>query len=216
MVVPGFNESKYLASVLSKLKKRTKNIIYVDDGSSDYSATIAHRYTSHVLVHGINLGKGAALKTGCNYAFDHLGAQAVIFFDSDDQHNPNEIKLFYEKFIKEKAEVVFGVRSFSRHMPLSRIIGNKLTSAIILVLFGRYIPDIPSGFKGMTKEAYKKVKWKATDYAVETEIAARVAKNKIKFVLVPIKTIYHDLERGMNFIDILRMITQIISWRLEL
>lgn len=214
IVIPGINEEKYIATVLKKVLKQTKNIIVVDDGSTDSMAKIAKKYTDNVLTHSINLGKGAALKTGCEYAFKKLGAEAVIFLDSDDQHDPDELPLFMKAL--ETTDAVFGVRSFNEKMPLLRIILNRLASFIILVMFGKYIPDIPSGYKAMNKTAYKRLAWNSADYAVEMEIAARTAKYKVKFQPIPIKTIYHDFDRGMTIIDTVRMITKVIGWRISL
>lgn len=214
VIIPGLNEEKYIATVLKKVRKHTDNIIVVDDGSQDKMPLIAKRYTPHVLLHAVNLGKGAALKTGCEYAFQSLGADAVIFMDSDDQHDPEELQLFYDALLT--ADIVFGIRSFDEKMPLFRILMNRLASFVIFVLFGSYIPDIPSGYKALTKKAYKKLAWNATDYAVEMEITARAAKYKIPFKTVPITTIYHDFERGMTILDSLRMITKILSWRISL
>lgn len=214
IIIPGMNEEKYVGTVLNKVQKQTNNIIFIDDGSKDKTAVIAKKHTSHVLSHSINLGKGAALKTGCEYAFKTLKAEAVIFLDSDDQHDPEELPLFFEAL--QNNSVVFGVRSFDDKMPLIRIIGNRIASVLIYFLFGSYIPDIPSGFKAMTANAYKELAWNSSDYAVEMEIAARTAKYKKKFAVVQITTIYHDLERGMTILDTLRMISKILSWRISL
>ena len=214
IIIPGINEEKYIATVLKKVLKQTKNIIVVDDGSTDTMPELARKYTPHVLIHSVNLGKGAALKTGCEYAFNKLGAQAVIIMDADDQHDPEELPLFFKALTT--SDIVFGVRSFDTKMPLARIIGNRLASVAIYFLFGEYIPDIPSGYKAFTKKAYKKIVWDSTDYSVEMEIAAKTAKFKIKFMTIPIETIYHDFERGMTILDTIRMITKIFSWRFSL
>jgi len=160
------------------------------------------------------LGKGAALKTGCEYAFSNLQANGVIFFDADDQHDAQEIRLFTDAL--QDHDVVFGVRSFDAKMPLIRIMLNRLASVFLMLLFGAYIPDIPSGFKALSRRAYKKVVWHSTDYAVEMEIAARVAKYNIDYTTVPITTIYHKLDRGMTFIDTLYVLLQAIGWRFSL
>lgn len=214
VIIPGMNEEKYVATVLKKVRLQTNNIIFVDDGSKDKTASIAKKYTDHVLSHSVNLGKGAALKTGCEYAFKTLKADAVVFMDSDDQHDPTELPLFFKEL--QNNSVVFGVRAFDDKMPLIRIMGNRIASVLIYFLFGSYIPDIPSGFKAMTANAYKQLAWNSSDYAVEMEIAAKTAKYKKRFAVVQIKTIYHDLERGMTILDTLRMITKILSWRISL
>lgn len=214
IIIPGLNEEKYIETVLKRVHKQTKNIIVVDDGSTDSMPQLAKKYTKHVLSHSINLGKGAALKTGCEYAFGELNAKAVVFMDSDDQHDPNELPHFFSAL--NKYDAVFGIRSFDEKMPLLRIILNRFGSVVIFFLFGSYIPDIPSGYKAITKKAYQYLRWKSSDYAVEMELAARTAKYKVQFTTVPIKTIYHDFDRGMTILDTLRMIGRILSWRISL
>lgn len=139
VIIPAYNEQKYITQVLKKVKKFTPNIVVVDDGSQDQTTSIAKKFTPHVLQHELNIGKGAALKTGCEYAFFHLGADAVVFMDSDDQHDPAELPKFYEAFANGSG-VVFGVRDFNRQMPLARIVMNRLASALILFIFGSFIP----------------------------------------------------------------------------
>lgn len=213
VVIPGYNEEKYLGQVLQKVKKITPNIIFVDDGSKDNTYQIAQKEISEVLRHEINLGKGAAMLTGAEYAFTNLGSKGIIFFDSDDQHNPEELPLFFEK-LDQGADVVFGVRKFtSANMPLLRFLGNKLASASLTIMFGKYIPDIPSGYKALSQRAFKKVRWNSTGYQVESEIAARVAKQNIPFEVVEIETIYHDTDKGMNGIEAGKILWSLLKWR---
>jgi glycosyltransferase involved in cell wall biosynthesis len=215
LIVPVFNEAKYLDKVLTKIAKITPNYIVVDDGSKDDSVKIAKQHTKEVLVHKLNLGKGGALKTGSDYAFKYKDAQAVIFIDSDDQHDPEELKLFYDKFSQGSA-VVFGERKMDSKMPLIRIIGNRFASVLVYFFFGSYVPDIPSGFKAMSREAYQKIRWQETGYGVELEIAARVAKYQIPFSVVPISTIYHDLDRGMTLLDAFKICFKLLNLKLTI
>ncbi len=214
IVIPGHNEAKYIARVLKKTRKYSQLIIYVDDGSTDSSLTIAKRYTPHTLHHSINLGKGAAMKTGAEYAFGTLGAAAVIFMDADDQHDPAEIPHFESKL--RKADVVFGVRGIGTSMPMVRYLGNKFASVMLNVLFGGYVEDIPSGYKAIKKSAYAHVRWKSVGYEVETEIAARVLKNHVRFSSVPIEVVYHDNDKGMTILDAFHIATCLVQWRVGL
>ncbi len=212
IVIPAYNEDKYIERVLKRVVAITPNIVVVDDGSSDNTAHLAARHADHVLHHSLNLGKGAAMKTGCDYVFQHLQGRGVIFFDADDQHDPELLTQFTRAL--SKTEVVLGVRSFNNQMPLMRIIINRLASVITLLLFGKYIPDIPCGYKAITRKAYSKVRWESNDYAVEMEIAARISHHKIKFQTVAIPTVYHDLDRGMTILDTFNIIPRILRWRL--
>ncbi|HSW90193.1 MAG TPA: glycosyltransferase family 2 protein [Patescibacteria group bacterium] len=214
IVIPGYNEAKYISKVLSKVKHKAVYIVYVDDGSRDKSAQIARRFTSHILIHKTNLGKGAALKTGCDYAFDQLKAHSVIFMDADDQHDAEEIPRFTRAL--ETYDVVFGERRMGTSMPLLRFIGNKFASILLNFFFGVYIPDIPCGFKAIKKRVYPLLRWNSNGYEVETEIAVRVAKQGIEFGLVDIESIYRDTDKGMTFLDALHISRCIATWKIAL
>src|SRR3990172_1702337 len=99
IVIPAYNEEKRIGPVLSEIEKMGLEVFVVDDGSSDNTSKISEKYTKNVLRHKINLGKGAALKTGCEAAFD-LGADAVVVMDSDGQHKASDLP----KFIKTLKE----------------------------------------------------------------------------------------------------------------
>jgi glycosyltransferase involved in cell wall biosynthesis len=186
----------------------------VSDGSRDATVEIARQFLPHVIEHKVNLGKGATLKTGCEYAFEILGAQAVVFLDADDQHDPALLPTFFKR-LNQGNPVVLGVRTFDK-MPFLRTLGNRAASYLVQLFFGVAIPDIPSGYKALSKEAYNQVKWSTQEYAVEMEIATKVARYKLPFSIVKIPTIYHDTNRGMTMLDIFNMVTDIISWKLTL
>lgn len=211
IVVPAYNESHYIGRFLVKLTSVTKNIVVIDDGSSDDTTKVAKKSGVKVLTHMTNLGKGSALKTGCEYAFTKLDADAVIIMDGDDQHDVTDINKFVHA-LNQGSQIVLGVRTLDSRMPLTRLLGNRFTSVLINILFGVYISDVPSGFKAMTKKAYYQLSWYSSGYEVETEIAVRLAKQKINFVEIPIKTIYHDKEYGFNLIDAARIIIKIPYW----
>lgn len=211
IVVPAYNESRYIGRFLAKLTSVTKNIVVIDDGSSDDTTKVAKKSGVKVLTHMTNLGKGSALKTGCEYVFTKLGADAVIIMDGDDQHDVTDINKFVLT-LNQGSQIVLGVRTLDSRMPLTRLLGNRFTSVLINILFGVYISDVPSGFKAMTKKAYHQLSWYSSGYEVETEIAVRLAKQKINFVEIPIKTIYHDKEYGFNLIDAARIIIKIPYW----
>lgn len=213
VIIPAYNEAIYLDTVLKKIKKIWPYFIVVNDGSKDTTESIAQKHTSHVLTHPVNLGKGAAMRTGSEFAFSHLKAKGVIYFDADDQHDASLIPKFVQEL--KQHDVVFGVRSFDNKMPLNRIMMNRLASAFILLLFGSYVPDIPCGFKALTKKAYARLGLRSRDYVIEMEIAARVAQYRLDYKEISIPTVYHDLDRGMTILDTISIVPQCIAWRLS-
>lgn len=214
VVVPAFNEKAYIERVLKKIREYTQNIIVIDDGSTDGTADLAKKMGICTLRHRLNTGKGASLRTGCDFAFNYCGAKAIVIMDADDQHEASELPKFFEKFAGGN-QVIFGVRE-EPNMPWLRLKLNRLGSFVNFLLFGVYILDIPSGFKAFTKEAYQKLRWFADDYAVELEIAARTAKNRFAFSYIDIKTIYHDMNRGMTAFDVINTVKYLLKLRMTI
>ncbi|MFA5770979.1 MAG: glycosyltransferase family 2 protein, partial [Patescibacteria group bacterium] len=159
-MIPVHNEEGRVIDVLKDLSKTKFPVVIVNDGSLDNSSKELEKYTVHrsqftVLSHTINLGKGAALNTGCEYAFSH-GADAVIMMDSDGQHLVSDLPMFVKKLETEKFDVVLGSRNLNMGVPLVRYLGNKMASVIVSTLYGIYVSDLISGFRAITKKAYKK------------------------------------------------------------
>lgn len=215
IVIPLFNEEKHIVNVLKDISKYKLPIIVVDDGSDDNSKLkiINFQFKNVTLLeHKINLGKGAAMKTGADYAFDR-GADAIIFMDSDGQHEAADLPKFIEALESGKYDVVFGTRNYSYGVPLVRFLGNKFASLLMSLMFHIYVSDTLCGFKGLMKEAYKKLKWDSSGYGVETEIVARVGKNKLDSCEVPVGTIYHDKVKGVTMLDAFGILGEVVRWK---
>jgi len=211
IVIPAHNEEKRIGLVLAEIKKTGLTFFVVDDGSEDGTSRVARKYTPNVLRHSINLGKGAALKTGCEAAFD-FGAEAVVVMDSDGQHKVSDLP----KFIKalKKCEVVLGERDFGK-TPTVRLIGNKLISFLVNLFFGISVGDILCGFKAFTKKAYKKISWTSLGYSVETEIVAMTGKYHLKHCQVPVTTVYYDKFKGLTATAGLEILFDVLRFKLR-
>jgi glycosyltransferase involved in cell wall biosynthesis len=220
LVIPLHNEEKQIGKVLKDLFDIDLQIVVVDDGSKDNSQSIINNLQlKHkditLLSHKVNLGKGAAMKTGADYAFQH-GADSIVFMDADGQHNVKDIYKFLEKLNTGKYDLVFGSRNLNYGVPLVRYMGNKIASLVIRFLFGIYVSDPICGFRAITEKAYQKIRWESTGYGVETEILARVGKNKLKFTEVPVETIYYDKDKGVTIIDAFGVMGDVLKWRLTI
>jgi len=215
IVIPFYNEEKHITSVLQGLKKYGLHIILVDDGSTDHSSEkISDLKLKNIdlLKHRINLGKGAAMKTGADYAFAN-GAEAIIFMDSDNQHKPEDLHSFTKVLESGKYDVVLGSRNYSYGVPLVRFLGNKFASVILTVFFGIYVSDVLCGFRALTKNAYQKIRWDSTGYGVETEMIARLGKIKLNFCEVPVESIYHDKNKGVTMLDAIGILGELVKWK---
>jgi len=209
--VPARNEQKNIADVIKKAKKYVGNVVIVDDGSTDSTRKLAEKSGAVVLAHVVNLGKGAALKTGCDYAFKN-GAKYVVVLDADSQHRPEDIPRFIEKL--QKYDIVFGYRKASSKMPIVLRLGNLFISNVVKVLYGIGLNDTQCGFRAFSKEAYKKIRWNASDYSMESEMISRAGKQSLKYVQIPIQTIYSDKYKGTTIIDGMKIVLNMIWWKL--
>ena len=211
IVLPGHNEEKNIASVLYKVKRYSENVVFVDDGSTDRTYDIAISSGINVLSHITNLGKGCALRTGCDFALRN-GAQYIVVMDSDGQHDPDEIINFLAK-LKEGADVVVGCRRLNKNMPLAMKIGNYGLFKISSLFFDVNVKDTQSGYRAFTSEAYKKLRWTSSDYSMESEMIARISKTKLNYETVPISTIYLDDYKGTTVINGIIIATNLILWK---
>jgi len=213
IVVPAFNEEKRIGHVLADVKKTKLPVVVVDDGSTDRTFEVAKRYKVTALRHKVNLGKGAAMKTGAIAAFK-LGANTVLFMDSDGQHSVNDIPKFIEQIKANRAEIYFGRRIINKKVPGERFLGNKFASLLTFWLYGVRVHDILCGFRAITKEAFKLIEWDSLGYEVETEMAIKVGKKNLRYLEVPVEMIYYDNTKGLTLTSGIGIIFEILKWKL--
>ena len=213
LVIPAFNEEGRIEGVLDDIGKTGLPIIVIDDGSRDSTYEVVSRFKLTLLRHKINLGKGAAIKTGMAAAFS-MGAEAIIMMDSDGQHKSSDISKFIEKIESEKYDIIFGSRNLSMGVSLVRFLGNKMASAIIALLFGIYVSDPICGFRSITKKAYQKMKLDSVGYDIETEMVIKTKREGLRYCEIPVETIYYDKFKGVTMLDALNIMSNVIKWRL--
>jgi glycosyltransferase involved in cell wall biosynthesis len=213
VIIPAYNEQKHIAAVVqgALLQLPKERIIVVDDGSADATSSAAEEKKVIVLRHVVNLGKGAALKTGCDFAVSN-GAEALVVMDADGQHSPEDIPRMISA-LKEK-DIVFSYREFSRKMPFVRKFGNRLIQYFSALIFGIKIRDTQCGFRAFTGDAYRKIRWNVSDYSVESEMIARTGKNHLKFTQIPIETKYLDNYKGVTIIDGIKIFMNMLWWKI--
>jgi len=212
VVIPAYNEEKHINKVIKETKKYVDNVIVVDDGSKDRTKEAAKKSNAIVLRHLVNLGKGAALKTGCDYAVKN-NAGIIIALDADAQHDPKEIPKFLESL--KKYDIVLAYRKLNKNMPIVLKFGNHVINKTIKLLYGPKIKDSQCGYRAFTAKAYKKIRWKASDYSMESEIIAKMGKYKLSYCEIPIDTIYSDKYKGTTILDGIKIVFDLLLWRLN-
>ena len=211
VVMPTYNESRTIADLVRQVQNQNLEILVIDDGSSDDTFTIAKDNMAVVLRNEKNLGKGASLTKGFDYALK-AGFDAVITMDSDGQHSPEDIAHFRRIFESSHSGMFIGNRMLStKNMPLIRILTNKLMSWVISRAAGQNVPDTQCGFRLIRKEVLEKIVLKSSNYEIESEMIIRAARQGFKIESIPIKTIYSREKSRVNpFIDTIRFFCFII------
>ena len=166
-----------------------------------------------LLRHLINLGKGAAMKTGIKMA-KKKKMEAVIFIDADGQHNPRHL-IEFKKALSTN-DLVFGFRSMGTEMPIIRKWGNIFSINLIKTMFKIDRSDLLCGYFGFKLKLYSKIKWFSSRYGVETEIACKAGKNKIEFKEIKVDTIYIDKYKGVTIFDAIKILFKLPFWYFEI
>ncbi len=226
LLIPAYNEEKYIQSVIENCTSYGMDIIIIDDGSSDSTAEkVRSLITSSVnslklIVHPKNMGKGRALITGFEYISnnDYTG---VITLDADGQHDPDEIKDFLKIVRDEDPDLVIGNRlGNTSGMPFIRLATNVFTSWIVSNIAGKKVSDVQSGYRYLKSDALRKIKLRTSNFDTEPEIIMRAGWNNMKILNVPIKTIYHDdfksyVNPVTDTIKFFKLVFNSLKWKSE-
>jgi len=207
VIIPTYNESKAIAELIKQIKDLNLEVIIIDDGSNDQTVKIAQASGSKVLLNETNIGKGAALIKGYNFAIAQ-GFDAIISMDGDGQHSSGDIKTFIQKAQNPGVCVIIGNRMMmTKKMPLLRIITNNFMSWLLSLIIKQKIPDTQCGFRLVKKEALLAMNLSTTKYETESEILIKAGRLGYKIESVPVKTIYCGQKSKINpFIDTLRFL----------
>ncbi len=211
VIIPTFNESKAIAGLIGSIRQLGLELIIIDDGSGDDTAKIAQASGATVLRNEFNLGKGASLIKGYNYAIAQE-FDAVISMDGDGQHSCDDIKAFIRKAQDSQSAVIVGNRmGRTKNMPLVRFLTNSFVSKLISIIIKQNVPDTQCGFRLLKKEVLVKLNLSASKYEIDSEVLIKAARLGFKIESIPIQTIYSGQKSQINpFVDTLRFLRFII------
>ena len=216
VVIPAYNEQQVIGGVLRELIEQNKsfNIVVVDDGSKDDTAKEAAKYPIHILQHPINLGQGAALATGFEYAL-LKNADVVVTFDADGQMRPEDIEKLVGK-IKEGFDVALGSRFLDikpQDMPALRKFLLRLVVAFTRATGGLNVTDIHNGFRAFKADALRQIVITQNQMAHASEILSEIKRNKLKYCEVPVGIRYTDYskKKGQSILNSINILYELLT-----
>jgi glycosyltransferase involved in cell wall biosynthesis len=200
VLIPTYNNSQTLRSVIDSVAEYTDDIIIVNDGSTDDTSTIlAHIKSFHVLHHKVNQGKGIALRTGFEYAVKN-GYDYAITIDSDGQHMATDLPLFIDKLEEERRAIIIGARNMvdTANVPKKSTMGNKISTFWFTFETGIKLQDTQSGFRLYPLYLLKNIKFFTWKYEFEIEVMVRAAWKGINVTPIPISVYYAPGEKRIT------------------
>jgi glycosyltransferase involved in cell wall biosynthesis len=188
ILIPAYNAQKTLGFVLKKIEPLKIDTFVVDDGSSDETKSVALENGVQLLEHSLNLGKGAALRTGFQYIL-RRGYHMVITLDADGQHDPSEIPSLLKIFQSVNPDILIASRAaeFGK-MTFLRRFWNRLGVKAVARLCHSDITDSQSGFRLIRAEVLKGVDLFTSRFETELELLINACKRGFSVLSVPIKT----------------------------
>jgi len=172
-------------------------IVVVDDGSAASAESCLAGLSVYCVRHGANLGHGAALQTGTEFAVEH-GASAIAHFDADGQHDPALIERLLDPIVRGRADVVLGSRFLDPAdrllVPQTKRILLKLGAIVFWAFSGIWLTDAHNGFRAFSRKAVEKVHMRKSGFAHATEILDLLRRAKLPYVEVPATSMFNGFD----------------------
>jgi len=223
ILMPVYNELATVERAIddaltAELPVERRQLIVVDDGSTDGTRELlaGREWPAEMklVLHDLNLGKGAAIRTALGHATSELAA----VLDADLEYQAADLAPVVAPLISGEASVVFGTRAWASHTTFSfwYVVGNKAVTLAANVLYNCYISDVMTCHKAMRTELFRSLRLREKGFAIEPEIAARVLRAGERIYEVPIDYRARTREQGkkLTALDGLRVLRTLVRCRL--
>jgi polyprenyl-phospho-N-acetylgalactosaminyl synthase len=198
VVIPAYNEGTVLSRVVSEVERAGYTVVVVDDGSTDATADHAHASGAIVVRHPFNLGQGAALQTGFEYARSVPSMRWVVTFDADGQHQVSDVLEMLEKARAEHLEVVFGSRFLDDRTspsPMKKLI-LRLAVGYTNLTTGTRLTDAHNGLRLMSRDVVERLDITQNRMAHASELVAQIGEMKVPYGESPVHILYTDYSKS--------------------
>ncbi len=216
VVIAAYNEVACIGSVVREVRALYRNVVVVDDGSTDDTSSSARREASYVLRHAINRGQGAALQTGIEFALAR-GARFVVTFDADGQHRVEDIAVLIEPIRKGECEITLGSRFLGDSTDVDQIPTSRRLTLWLAVLFTRVVnrvkvTDAHNGLRAFSRTAAGMINITLDRMAHASELIDQIRVSGLPFKEVPVKICYtaYSLGKGQSSRNAFRIVLQYV------
>lgn len=208
LVIPCFNEGSVIQDVIENARKTFPNIVAVNDGSADDSAERIHAAGAHLVNHPVNLGQGAAIQTGVEYARMQPGAEYFVTFDADGQHQVKDVVAMLERLRTEPVDIIVGTR-FGRprkeddQVPLIK----RIVLKTVVMLSPRTrrlgLTDAHNGLRAFNKKAAMDLNLRMNGMSHASEFVSIMDEKGWRVAEQPVDILYteYSMSKGQSLIN---------------
>ena len=201
-LVPAYNEAATIEAVLEAVDALPldRQIVVVDDGSTDDTAGIVERWAvgrnGLVILRQPNRGKGAAIRA----AIPHADGDVIVIQDADMEYDPADVPALIDPIVRGAADVVFGSRLSGgkpqRAYMFWHLVGNRFLSLLTNALYNTTLSDMETGYKAFRADVLRSLDLRQSDFSIEPEITAKVCKRGLRIYQLPISYYGRTYEEG--------------------
>lgn len=214
IICPAYNEAATIGAVAAEVLRAGYHLVVVDDGSTDQTPHKAGMTGADLVVHPINLGQGAALQTGIDYALSR-GAEVLVTFDADGQHRVADIERLIAAMQQAGADFALGSRFLGTATNMPRLRRFVLHAAVLFTRLttGLRLTDAHNGLRAMTRTGAANIRLRQNRMAHASEILAEIAHSRLRTIEVPVTIEYtaYSLAKGQRLGDSLAILRDLIA-----
>lgn len=208
LIIPCFNEGSVVRGVIEHARKTFPNIVAVNDGSSDNSAQEIHLGGAHLVNHPVNLGQGASIQTGIEYASMQPGAKYFCTFDADGQHQVHDVIAMLDKLKAEDLDIVVGTRFGEGHTQETNVPWIKrvvLKTVVFLSPTSRKLglSDAHNGLRVFNKKVADTVDLRMNGMSHASEFVEKILENNWRVGELPVDILYteYSMSKGQSLFN---------------
>ena len=217
VVIAAYNEGAVISRVVADVKRAGYPVVVVDDGSRDATADHARSAGATVIEHPFNLGQGAALQTGIDYAVAQA-AEIIVTFDADGQHRVSDISRLTDALVQEQADFALGSRFLGQapNLPPLRRLMLRAATLFTRLTSGLQVTDTHNGLRAMTRNGAAAIRLQQNRMAHASECLSQIGASGLRYVERPVTIEYtaYSLAKGQNMRDAVLILLDLFARRL--
>jgi glycosyltransferase involved in cell wall biosynthesis len=206
IVIPAFHEASVISDVVSDVRAVFDNVVCVDDGSRDDTAEKAWQAGAYVVRHPVNLGQGAAIQTGVEFARSQPGAGVFVTFDADGQHRVQDVVRMIDRLSGEDLDIVVGTRfagTVAKNMPPLKRLALPVIAKLSRTSRKLGLTDAHNGLRVFNRTVADGLNLTMNGMAHASEIVVLIIENGWRVAEEPVEILYTDysMSKGQPLVN---------------